>query len=240
MLVKMVCIPALTLSFLCGFQLKGQHPSDLHVFIRPVFENTPVKFDHEWFVNESRDSIRFTLLKFYLGGICLSGKGKYCEKKSIHLIDFDEKDKFEFVLKGAAGDYEVMEFFIGTDSIMNVSGALEGDLDPGKGMYWAWNTGYINAKLEGNSPSCKTKDNAFEFHIGGFKYPYSTRKNCRIKIKSENHNVLELDADISAWFNGKNTVSLSKINHVVDPGENAKIVADNYSIMIRQKGSNRE
>ena len=77
-------------------------------------------------------------------------------------------------------------FQIGIDSLTNVSGDLDGDLDPALGMYWAWNSGYINMKLEGKSSSCKSVKKEFQFHIGviattkclaGSKFSYA--RKCR-------------------------------------------------------------
>jgi len=70
---------------------------------------------------------------------------------------------------------------IGTDSITNVSGALDGDLDPIKGMYWAWNSGCINFKLEGTRV-ISGKKTPFEYHIGGYNGPQATAMKKSIKI----------------------------------------------------------
>jgi len=43
------------------------------------------------------------------------------------------------------------------DSLANVSGAMSNDLDATKGMYWSWQSGFINLKIEGKSASCKTR-----------------------------------------------------------------------------------
>ena len=60
-------------------------------------------------------------------------------------------------------EYDKISFTFGVDSITNTSGAMSGTLDPMHGMYWSWQSGYINCKVEGlfqNSP--------FEYHIGGY------------------------------------------------------------------------
>ena len=65
-------------------------------------------------------------------------------------------------------------FLLGVDSLTNVSGAFGGDLDPIKGMYWAWNSGYINLKLEGTSPGSPYPSHGFELHLGGYLPPNAT------------------------------------------------------------------
>ena len=59
--------------------------------------------------------------------------------------------------------FSKLKFQLGIDSLTNVSGAMGGDLDPTKGMYWTWQSGYINMKIEGKSNSCKTRKNQFQF-----------------------------------------------------------------------------
>jgi hypothetical protein len=61
-----------------------------------------------------------------------------------------------------------LSFLLGTDSLTNVSGVFEGPLDPINGMYWAWNSGYINFKLEGTDQLISSSDKRFEYHIGGY------------------------------------------------------------------------
>jgi hypothetical protein len=58
---------------------------------------------------------------------------------------------------------------LGVDSIRNVSGIQTGALDPLKGMFWTWNSGYVMAKLEGSSESSNSAGNRFTYHIGGFR-----------------------------------------------------------------------
>ncbi len=67
-------------------------------------------------------------------------------------------------------------FLLGVDSLHNVSGAQTDALDPAKDMFWTWNTGYVMAKLEGNSPSSALVNNKYEFHVGGFSGKYNVLK----------------------------------------------------------------
>jgi hypothetical protein len=51
---------------------------------------------------------------------------------------------------------------------------MTGDLDAMYGMYWAWQSGYINVKIEGSSSVCKTRKNVFQYHLGGYLSPNQT------------------------------------------------------------------
>ena len=59
------------------------------------------------------------------------------------------------------------DLYLGVDSVLNYNGVHEGALDPINGMYWTWQTGYINCKLEGNI-ICDSSRKSFEYHIGGY------------------------------------------------------------------------
>jgi hypothetical protein len=64
-------------------------------------------------------------------------------------------------------EVKAIQFKLGIDSITNVSGAFGGALDPTKGMYWSWQSGYINFKMEG-----RVKDKNYLLHLGGYSSPF--------------------------------------------------------------------
>ena len=89
-------------------------------------------------------------------------------------------------------------------------------------MYWAWNTGYINFKLEG------TKDKkAISYHVGGYANPHPTARAIRFNIKKTKsiNFLIDLDKFISS--------ALSKeLVDVMIPGEEATFLADTYKGII--------
>lgn len=95
-------------------------------------------------------------LKFYLG----SNSG------DIILVDAADTGSFNIPLSDSI-------LWIGMDSIANTSGKLEGVFDPLLGMYWAWNTGYIQLKLTGVLIQ-NHQNFPFEYHIGGYRWPHQT------------------------------------------------------------------
>ena len=88
---------------------------------------------------------------------------KYPTSQAVHLNDslFDSKANLR------------LQFGIGIDSTTNSKGAMAGDLDPVNGMYWTWQSGYINVKIEGTKQQ-KGKSEEFQFHLGGFTAPFNT------------------------------------------------------------------
>lgn len=95
----------------------------------------------------------------------------------VFLIDAFAKDSI--ILQLPKAKYSGIKFSIGIDSAIQMSGAQEGDLDPLKGMYWAWNTGYIHFKLEGEKQMINNTAERFQYHIGGFAAENNTMQELK-------------------------------------------------------------
>ena len=108
---------------------------------------------------------------------------------------------------------------------MSVSGALAGDLDPTNGMYWAWQSGYINFKIEGNSSSCKTRKNQFFFHVGGYKKPNYSLKMITLDVLIPK-STIDITINLKDFFS---KINLGKTNSIMIPGKSAMELADYYS-----------
>ncbi len=149
----------------------------------PTFGSSALSLDHYYKVGE-KDSIEISALKFYVSGIELWQEKKlvFKEKKSFHLVDILNSKSLNVSLNlPSAINFTEIKFNLGIDSVTNVSGAMGGALDPTLGMYWAWQSGYINLKLEGKSNLCKTRNNEFQFHLGGYLSPFLGMKQVRVK-----------------------------------------------------------
>lgn len=165
------------------------------------------------------DSIQFETLKFYISNIQLlfSGNVVYTESGSFHLIDAADAKSLKISLHPDSKiSYNEIHFNLGIDSNTNVSGAQGGDLDPTKGMYWTWQSGYINFKLEGTSVVCPTLKNKFEFHLGGYQAPFKTLQAIRLKIHSKG--VKDIYLDLKKYFDA---IDLKKQNQVMSPNQQA-------------------
>jgi hypothetical protein len=123
--------------------------------------------------------------------------------------------------------YDKFQFDLGIDSTTNVSGAMGGALDPTNGMYWTWQSGYINFKLEGRSISCDTRNHEFQFHLGGYSIPFSSLQTITFSVKNSRDFILVLD--LSQLLNN---IDLAKQNHIMSPSleaiEFSKIVAKSF------------
>ncbi len=214
--------------------VKGQ----LQINFKHVVENELLKLDSAYYKNELGQSFKISKFKYYLGEIHLkSVQGKDYYSKSYFLVNEDEESSKQITLNQIPnGNYISISFILGVDSIDNCSGAKSGALDPLNAMFWAWNTGYIFLKLEGNSPVSKSPGGMFEYHIGGYKQP----SNCIRKIELDltknpiiiNNKVsfLELKTNLSEILKSPNTIDFSILSSVTD-SKNADLIANNYKDM---------
>ena len=118
----------------------------------------------ELFMN---DSIKISKCLIYLSNFKFYNQSLlvFEDKAKAHLIDLIDPSPLQFIMPKNL-QYNWVEFNIGIDSSTSVAGVLTGDLDPRKGMYWAWQSGYINFKLEG---ILNTKvQQPFQYHVGGY------------------------------------------------------------------------
>lgn len=230
MLQKIICLSSLFFLLLClSFQIKTEN-KDLIIAINPVFGADSLRLDQTKYCTELKDTISFTMLKFYISNVVLEYQDgtKFIDQKKCHFIDVDKMESLQIPLK-VASDLKIkgITFTIGIDSLTSVSGDLEGDLDPTLGMYWAWNSGYINMKLEGKSSSCTSVKKNFQFHIGG----YLPNQNALQKVSLpfiENTNKINLKVDVSKWIN---KVSLKENHSIMIPGKKAVEMAQLYKNM---------
>jgi hypothetical protein len=98
---------------------------------------------------------------------------------------------------------------------------MGGDLDPTKGMYWTWQSGYINFKLEGKSTICPTRNNAFEFHLGGYQPPFNCLKTAL--LKSTNQKNIVVVFDLNQFLS---SIDLSKQNQIMSPNNQAVLLSE--------------
>ena len=113
-----------------------------------------------------------------------------------------------------------IEFTLGVDTKTSAGGIGEGVLDPVNGMYWTWQSGYINFKMEGFSDKSPARKNKFQLHLGGFKKPYVSVQTVALSIK-------QFTADQSVYFDLKkfmNGVNLQKQHTIMSPSKEAVVL----------------
>ncbi len=216
-----------------GIKLNAQK-ADFLLKFKPMFQQQELKLNDTFYLlNNGKDTVQITKLKFYISAIELYNNNQlvYTEKNSFHLIDASDTNSYSINLKWLSNKaFNNIKFNLGIDSATNTKGALGGALDPTKGMYWTWHSGYINFKLEGTSNLCSTRNNAFEFHLGGFSYPNNSLQT--IKLDVSNNKAIIINVDVAKFLA---EVGLGKTNMIMTPSKAAvelsKRVANIFEII---------
>tara|TARA_B110000211_G_C14082145_1_gene555087 strand:- start:1042 stop:1725 length:684 start_codon:yes stop_codon:yes gene_type:complete len=191
-----------------------------------TWKGEPFVFD-SLYISSQDDTLRLDKFYIYLSSFQVVKKDGEVEreKNSFHLLKYsDSITTATIAWQPSLGILsQDISFNVGIDSVTNTSGALDGDLDPGLGMYWAWHSGYVNFKLEGESSSCNTLKNKFQFHIGGFEFPKKTLRNVVLKDFKQDS---KIEVDLSLFFND---VRLSELNSITTVSQDAVKIADLFT-----------
>lgn len=166
--------------------------------------------------NFKSNDLQLSTARFYISNISVSDEsGNQIDYKKAYLIDEENEESKLILMDSDSLQVSKISFLIGTDSLVNTSGVLDGDLDPIKGMYWAWNTGYINFKLEGKTE----KNEAFEYHVGGYRSPFETVREFEVLIDTNN---LKIEVDLDKFI----SEATPKYHSLMIPGKEAVELAD--------------
>lgn len=180
---------------LFGIQFADGQSQMVSVSFNPIFKGADLDLTKE---NLEHGDMEIEVLRLYISNVHLKANGKYVysEENSFHLMDFSEEKTPTFKLKKTNRlAFDEITFSVGIDSTTNTSGAMGNDLDPTKGMYWTWQSGYINFKLEGTAKDCPARKNKFQFHLGGYAHPYATIQEVTLPIADRNEINIEIDLD---------------------------------------------
>ena len=151
--------------FVCCLLISTALHAQLARFV-PCMGDQPLRLDTP-ITLPNGTPVTITQFRFYVGHFAFCRAGKVISRNdAFHLIDASDSASFSVELDATTASVgDSISFLFGVDSLTNVSGAFGGDLDPTRGMYWAWNSGYINLKLEGTSPASPYASRAFELHL---------------------------------------------------------------------------
>jgi hypothetical protein len=191
----------------------------------------------------SVDKLRYYLSNFRLrrhDGSWSAAARSDQDARGYFLVDEAQGSSKIFDVAGfAAGDYAGVEFLVGVDAARNAAGAQTGALDPARGMFWMWNTGYIFFKLEGHSPQSTASDHALTYHVGGSRDPNNNTRTVYLplgvkplKLTPELVSTVHLHADIAEVFQSQSPLKIAEHAAVMDPA-GGKLVADHYASAFR-------
>ncbi len=204
-----------------------------HSFVlsfQPIFKGKKISLNES--AQKSAPSI--TMMRFYLSSFAFvkKGAGVFEEKNSYHLLDLEDESTLELKFGGLENlDFDQIRFKLGIDSLTHISGAMGGDLDPTKGMFWTWQSGYVNFKLEGAFEKCPTRNHAFQFHLGGYLAPFQSVQEVQISVPKGEKAQLQLD--LTPFFE---QVDWAKKYSIMSPSKEAvalsKVLANSFSVHV--------
>ncbi len=166
--------------------------------IEPVFGDAPLALG-----SATAGGTTVSKLKFYLSKIELvrADGTVWAEPESFHLVDAQQPQSLAIRLDAPVSSWKEVRFCLGIDSLTNAEGAHGGDLDPARGMYWAWQSGYINFKCEGRDPRFASgRGGEFEFHLGGFLPPFLAAKKVSLPLLAGPSGEVRVGWDAKVFF----------------------------------------
>ena len=200
------------------------HHSQIRVDFK--FEEKPLIFGEKYNVKNDSSWVQVDELKFYIVYSPFFSDETTAASSIIHLVDITDSSTYYLPYTEVGMKYSsTFDFALGLDSATTISTQFSGALDPALGMYWAWNTGYIHFKLEGKSNLCFSKNQEFQYHIGGYSGKFSTQRwlNSKIILKDK---IPSLEIDVADYF--REVVNLNEKPLIMIPGKEAVFMADNY------------
>ena len=220
----------LVLTLLISLSFYAQSNDSLTISFKPLFDAVPLEIN-KTYVSAKKDTLSVSSFKCYISNIEIqyADKSVVKVKNSYHLLDIENPNSLQFpIAKKSEKQISKIVFTIGIDSLTSTSGALGGDLDPINGMYWAWQSGYVNMKLEGQSSSCATRKHQFQFHLGGYLQPYAAMRRKTIIVNAVGD--ISIGIDVSIFFGA---IELQHINSIMIPGKEAMDLSDLSAKMFR-------
>ncbi|MEP7277916.1 MAG: MbnP family protein [Bacteroidota bacterium] len=215
---------------------------NLRIDFKPMVDTLALHFDSTY-TNYWNESYTVSAFKFYVSKFDLintdSNQVYHLNTDKYFLVDAADSTTWSVKLLATPFTYNRISFLIGVDSLRNISGAHTGALDSTKGMFWNRTDGYIMAKLEGKSPLSSMGGNKFNYTIGGFSGENNVLRKPTLlfpfgqflQITPGRKSILQVDANVSAWFYNPHQVKIKVTPACTTPGPLAKDVSENYSKM---------
>lgn len=165
------------------------------------------------------DSLALHSLRMYLGHFVVvqNGQAAPAGADEYFLPDLEEPASLHLHLDlPTGGRFDSLRFELGVDSLTNTGDVRGGALDPTRGMYWTWQSGYINVKLEGFCSRSAARNHDFQFHLGGYLPPHATVQTVQLALPGSGRAVLALD--LEPFFR---QVDWAARHHIMSPSAEA-------------------
>jgi hypothetical protein len=225
--------------------------SDVVVRVTNVADNTVLVLSPEGpftpsttvYVNANQDSFTVSKFKYYISHVSLkkADGNFYIPQTSYHLLNAEDSlNKGSFTIKDVPADnYIAINFMIGVDSEMVMSGVQTGDLDPVNDMYWDWNQGYIFFKFEGYSTKVAAQSmHNVTYHVGGYAAPYNMIRSVSLPfptaltVDGDHASTIFMKANVQDCFRKNDTIPLGEY-YFATAGNTSKRIVGNYVNMFK-------
>jgi hypothetical protein len=237
-------VKAIAITFLIFLVITSFHKinrvadAELIIRFRAYVHGVPLELNKQY-KNPFGESFEISRFRFYASQIApvyadlnikSTGRAVY------HLIDFSDSVSTRLVLPVTAGLCNGIRFLLGVDSLDQIAGAQRGALDPARGMYWTWNSGYQSFKIEGYSSASSQPSHIMAYHIGGYRHPFSTVWKIRInttddiafRLTKENKITVEVPIELDYFFDGQTPLHIREISSCMTTGELAWKISENF------------
>ena len=172
--------------------------------------------------------------RFFLSNIRLvRGSEEYSVPESYHLARFDGDTRvYQLELDNIPRmPYTEIRFGIGVDKAANSSIESVGDLDPNSRMAWSWDVGYKFILLEGGLLIDDVR-RPLVYHVGFDDNYKVVALRLEEPLFDRRTAALAFKVDIMRVFKGTNIIDMSTLSSVKFDRADARLIADNYELMI--------
>jgi len=236
---KNIIYSFLTFMILSSFHKAGPIPgAELKIRFRAYVHGESLELNKKY-RNPFGEVFEISRFRFYAGRIApvyTDSNLKTFSRNIYHLIDFSDSASTQIILPASEGLCEGIQFLLGVDSIDQVRGAQTGALDPAKGMFWTWNSGYQSFKIDGYSAASTQPAHILAYHIGGYRHPFSTVWKIRInttdneafRITKEYKIEVEIPIELDYFFDGPTPLHIHNISSCTTAGDQAWKISENF------------
>jgi hypothetical protein len=208
---------------LVGHLLSAQNSTAITLHFNPLMNHEPFELGKPYILDSVNSPFTISLFKCYVSHFAFYNNQElvYDATDEAFLLDCSEKNSLTRTITLPRDiNYTELRFYFGIDDKTNDKGISGGDLDPTKGMYWTWQTGYINMKMEGTCPASGATDHTFQFHLGGFMPPFVSFQP--VSLITANKKELSISIEFTDFIK---KIKLANVHAVMSPNEQAVVLS---------------
>lgn len=221
------------LCWCCSWNSLGAQKGNIpyRLTIHSLFNGRTLHRDSAY-INEWGESLHWNQCRWYFSrirGVKPNGDTVVLSNQHFLLDGLEGPAQLNFTA-AQQGPFKTLVLQLGVDPGVNRQGIQTGDLDPAKGMFWTWNTGYVHVKLTGTSAAATTAGQRFTYDIGGYQPPYVSQRQVVLALNSpaeQNAQQLVLQAEWSKIFDAQHAIRIGQQALCHQPGPLAQQLADN-------------